>query len=123
MGENKEDCEKISKELIRIRKHDPILLVDNDKAGQQMKKVNEKDSALTVIALNDVAAEFKTIESLFTHEDLEQFGLLDTDGNFVKHASTSTVFKNQILKNKDVISDTTKATFEKLFAKFEEELS
>ncbi|MBR1616227.1 MAG: AAA family ATPase [Treponema sp.] len=114
VGENLEDCKKISKKLLRIRKHDPILLVDNDKAGQQMKNVN-KESELEVIALSDIDSNFKTIESLFSQEDLNTFGLLDENGKFVKHASTSTVFKNMILKNKDSISDNTKANFRKVF--------
>ena len=114
VGETLEDCKKISKKLLRIRKHDPILLVDNDKAGQQMKNVN-KESELEVIALSDIDSNFKTIESLFSQEDLNTFGLLDENGKFVKHASTSTVFKNMILKNKDSISDDTKANFRKVF--------
>ena len=114
VGEDAEECKGISKKLIRIRKHDPILLVDNDKAGQQMKNVN-KESELEVIALSDIDSNFKTIESLFSQEDLNTFGLLDENGKFVKHASTSTVFKNMILKNKDSISDDTKANFRKVF--------
>lgn len=121
VGEDAEDCKKISKKLIRIRKHDPILLVDNDKAGQQMKNVN-KESELEVIALSDIDSNFKTIESLFSQEDLNTFGLLDENGKFVKHASTSTVFKNMILKNKDSISDDTKTNFEKVFDYIKDEV-
>ncbi|MBR4375005.1 MAG: ATP-binding protein [Treponema sp.] len=114
VGEDAEECKEISKKLIRIRKHNPILLVDNDKAGQQMKNVN-KESELEAIALSDIDSNFKTIESLFSQEDLNTFGLLNENGKFVKHASTSTVFKNMILKNKDSISDNTKANFRKVF--------
>ncbi|MBQ3825473.1 MAG: hypothetical protein II811_04995, partial [Spirochaetaceae bacterium] len=89
-----------------------------DKAGQQMKNVN-KESELEVIALSDIDSNFKTIESLFSQEDLNTFGLLDENGKFVKHASTSTVFKNMILKNKDSISDDTKANFRKAFDRLE----
>ncbi|MBR1714193.1 MAG: AAA family ATPase [Treponema sp.] len=120
VGEDAEECKGISKKLIRIRKHNPILLVDNDKAGQQMKNVN-KESELEVIALSDIDSNFKTIESLFSQKDLNTFGLLDENGKFVKHASTSTVFKNMILKNKDSISDDTKANFRKVFDWFVDE--
>ena len=113
--------QKVSKELIKIRRRNPILLADNDDAGRIMKKVNEKDSILKVCILSDVDEKFKTIESLFAQEDLQKFNLLDENGKFVKHASTSTVFKNQIQKNSNSISKTTKDNFEKLFKYLEEE--
>jgi len=115
LGNNKESNEKISKRLIEIRRHNPRLLVDNDRAGQSMEKVNANDSELEVISLGDVDPNFKTIESLFSPEDLKNFGLVDNKGNFIKHASTSTLFKNQVLKNIDSISEETKKNFEKLF--------
>lgn len=121
VGGNEKECKKISKELIRIRRHNPILLVDNDEAGQLMKRANEKDSVLKVCILSDVDEKFKTIESLFAQEDLQKFNLLDENGKFVKHASTSTVFKNQIQKNSNSISKATKDNFEKLFKYLEEE--
>ena len=121
VGGNETEYKKTSKELIRIRKHNPILLADNDDAGRLMKKVNETDSALKVYTLGDVDEKFKTIESLFAQEDLQKFNLLDENGLFVKHASTSTVFKNQIQKNSDSISKATKDNFEKLFKYLEEE--
>lgn len=121
VGGNETECKKTSSELIRIRKHNPILLADNDDAGWLMKKVNETDSALKVYTLGDVDKKFKTIESLFAQEDLQKFNLLDENGLFVKHASTSTVFKNQIQKNSDSISKATKDNFEKLFKYLEEE--
>ena len=84
-------------------------------------KVNETDSALKVYTLGDVDEKFKTVESLFAQEDLQKFNLLDEIGLFVKHASTSTVFKNQIQKNSDSISKATKDNFEKLFKYLEEQ--
>lgn len=121
VGGDETEYKKTSNELIRIRKHNPILLADNDDAGRLMKKVNETDSALKVYTLGDVDEKFKTIESLFAQEDLQKFNLLDENGLFVKHASTSTVFKNQIQKNSDSISKATKDNFEKLFKYLEEE--
>ena len=121
VGGDETEYKKTSNELIRIRKHNPILLADNDDARRLMKKVNETDSALKVYTLGDVDEKFKTIESLFAQEDLQKFNLLDENGLFVKHASTSTVFKNQIQKNSDSISKATKDNFEKLFKYLEEE--
>ena len=113
VGKTKEDCEKISQRLMKIRKKDPILLVDNDRAGNCMKDVNKENKDFTILSLNQADSSFKTIESLFDPEDLKKFSLVDSEGK--KHASTSTVFKNQVLKNADEISKTTKQNFEKLF--------
>lgn len=113
VGRTKEDCEKISQRLMKIRKKDPILLVDNDKAGNCMKDVNKENKDFTILSLNQADSSFKTIESLFDPEDLKKFSLVDSEGK--KHASTSTVFKNQVLKNADEISKSTKQNFEKLF--------
>lgn len=113
VGKTKEDCEKISQRLMKIRKKDPILLVDNDKAGNCMKDVNKENKDFTILSLNQADSSFKTIESLFDPEDLKKFSLVDSEGK--KHASTSTVFKNQVLKNADEISKSTKQNFEKLF--------
>ena len=115
VGGNEKESIETSKELIKIRKHNPTLLVDNDEAGQRMKKVNERDSSLTVFSLSDIDSNFKTIESLFAQEDLQKFNFLDKNGKFVKHATTSSVFKNQIQKNKDLISETTNNNFKNWF--------
>ena len=115
LGKNRETNKKISERLIKIRKKDPKLLVDNDFAGKNMEKTNESASELQVISLGEIDPKFKTIETLFTSEDLAKFGLVDSKGNFIKHASTSSLFKRQVIKNKDSISEETKKNFEKLF--------
>lgn len=113
VGKTKEECIKITKRLMKIRHKDPILLVDNDKAGNCIKEVNKDNKDFIIISLNEADGSFKTIESLFTQEDLKKFSLIDGAGK--KHASTSSVFKNQILKNKNFISEKTKSNFLKLF--------
>ena len=115
VGKTKEESKEISKRVLKIRKKDPILLVDNDKAGNCIKEVNKDNKDFKIISLSDVNSNFKTIESLFSEVDLKKFGLIDETGKSIKHASTSTVFKNQILKNKDEISEETKDNFSKLF--------
>lgn len=102
----------ISRELIRLKKHDPILLVDSDKAGQSMKKINDQDSCLRVCTLADVDPAFKFIESLFDPEDLKKLGLVDENGKYVKHASNSAVIKNHIESYE--FSETTKENFKKV---------
>lgn len=89
---------EITKSLLALRKHNPILLVDGDKAGTAMQEFNKKaNTELEVITLSDVDQSFKTIESLFCKEDLNKFGLVNENGEFVKHASTSALIKTHIM--------------------------
>ena len=103
---------KISKRLIALRKNNPILLVDGDQAGQAMKDTNEH-SELNVLMLSEIDAKFKSIESLFSSEDLKMLGLIKGDGTYVKHASTSANIKTNIEKYK--FTKTTINNFKKLF--------
>lgn len=122
VGKTKEECIKITQRLMKIRKKDPILLVDNDKAGNCIKEVNKDNKDFRIISLSEADEKFTTIESLFSDEDKEKFGLVDESGKPVKHASTSTVFKNQILKKQDEVSAETKENFAKLFEMLFEKL-
>ena len=122
VGKTKEECIKITQRLMKIRKKDPILLVDNDKAGNCIKEVNKDNKDFRIISLSEADENFKTIESLFSDGDKGKFGLVDESGKTVKHASTSTIFKNHILKNQDEVSEETKANFAKLFEMLFEEL-
>lgn len=122
VGKTKEECIKITQRLMKIRKKDPILLVDNDKAGNCIKEVNKDNKDFRIISLSEADEKFTTIESLFSVEDKGKFGLVDESGKLVKHASTSTIFKNHILKNEDEVSEETKANFKKFFNKLSEEL-
>ena len=120
VGKTKEECIKITQRLMKIRKKEPILLVDNDKAGNCIKEVNKDNKDFKIISLSDADEKFKAIESLFSDEDKGNFGLVDESGKSVKHASTSTIFKNHILKNQDEVSEETKNNFKKLFDKLVE---
>ena len=109
LGKSKEENLQISKRLIEIRKNNPILLVDGDNAGKNMESINE-NSELEVISLGKIQDySFKTIESLFSSEDMEKFGLKD------KHASTSSLFKKKILFNEEPVSEETENNFKTLF--------
>ncbi len=110
--DRKKSQREISAKLIKLRKHDPVLLVDGDVAGKSMKEVN-KESELTVIELTDVDASFKTIETLFDKADLEKFELVDAKGKYIKHASSSALIKT--FADNYEFSDQTKANFKKLF--------
>ena len=120
VGKTKEECIKITQRLMKIRKKDPILLVDNDKAGNCIKEINKDNKDFRIISLSEADENFKTIESLFSDGDKGKFGLVDESGKTVKHASTSTIFKNHILKNQDEVSEKTKNNFKKLFNKLVE---
>lgn len=104
----------ISQKLIKIRKHRPFLLADADAAGQAMKKAN-KDSELKVMLLSEADEKFKEIEDLFASEDAQKFGLIDSQGNAVKHHSISAVFKNRVLSDPSCVSEATKNNFKKVF--------
>lgn len=116
IGDNRKKKQMaISKRLIEMRKHNPILIVDGDEAGKSMEEVNEKDSSLTVVGLSDIDASFKTIESLFTKTDLTKYGLINADGSYIKHASMSALIKTHF--DKYEFSEKTKSNFKKLFDK------
>ena len=107
---------------MKIRKKDPVLLVDNDKAGNCIKEVNKDNKDFRIISLSEADEKFTTIESLFSDDDKGKFGLVDESGKSVKNSSTSKIFKNHILKNQDEVSLRTKANFAKLFEMLFEEL-
>lgn len=107
----------ISKKLISIRKHGPVLLVDGDQAGKAMKEANKEDSELTVISLSDIDQSFKTIESLFSEDDRKKMGIVDMDGNLIKHSSSSSLLKT--FAGKEDLSSETKKNFEEVFKSLE----
>ena len=116
VGKTKEQQMEISKRLLQIRKHNPTLIVDGDKAGKEMKNTN-KESDLTVVCLKDVNEKFGEIESLFSNEDLIKFNLIDDKGKPIKHASTSSIFKKTVLMDNTIVSKETMDNFKQLFDK------
>lgn len=103
----------ISKRLIQIKKHGPILMVDSDGAGKSMKNTN-KDSELNVFALADVDAAFRDIETLFSETDLKKLEIVNNRGEVEKHSILSSIFKTHIAPDFK-FSKTTINNFEKLF--------
>lgn len=121
VGSDENHCKEISKRLLKIRK-DAIVLVDNDTAGKRMKEINAKDSELKVVSLADIDKNFTEIESLFSKVDLEKSELIDGNGEFCKHASTSAVFKKRLAKDSSYITNETRGNFEKLFKHLKEKI-
>ena len=99
---------EISKTLMKIKKHNPILMVDGDKAGKAIQNINKKDSGLDVFTLADVDPNFKNIEDLFTNEDAEKFGIK------AKRSYLSALFKTHHA-NENEISKQTLENFKKVF--------
>lgn len=112
-GDLKQQQSAISKKLIAMRKHNPVLLVDGDNVGKSMKSVNSQDSSLQVIALSDIDSSFKCIETLFEHADLEKLGLIDNDGKYIKHSTTASNVKT--FAEASEFSKATLDNFKKLF--------
>jgi ABC-type multidrug transport system ATPase subunit len=119
VGSDENHCKEISKRLLKIRK-DAIVLVDNDTAGKRMKEINAENSELKVVSLADIDENFKEIESLFSNADLKKSELIDGNGEFCKHASTSAVFKKRLANDSSYITDETRNNFKKLFEKLKE---
>ncbi len=115
----KEKQQAISVHLSQIKKNHPILMVDADGAGKSMKTIN-KDSNLDVFMLSEVNEQFKTIENLFSQDDLKTLGIIDESGRYVKKSSTSASFKTHIMTA--TLSDETKNNFANLFKYINEAL-
>lgn len=115
----KEKQQAISVQLSKIKKNHPILMVDADGAGKSMKTIN-KDSNLDVFMLSEVNEQFKTIENLFSQDDLKTLGIIDENGRYVKKSSTSASLKTHIMTAN--LSDETKNNFAKLFKFINESL-
>ena len=99
---------EISKTLMKIKKHNPILMVDGDKAGKAIQSINKKDSGLDVFTLSDADPNFKNIEDLFSKDDAEKFGVK------AKRSYLSALFKTHHA-NKNEISEQTLDNFKKVF--------
>ena len=121
--EQKQKAQNLITFAKRLRIH-PILLVDNDRAGQAMQQGVEKDSnfkQLSVITLKDIFANASgaiknnvyAIESLFSKEDREKFGF-DTCKDNNQASIVSSAFKN-IENLKEKLSQESEKNFNELF--------
>lgn len=109
----KEKQLEISKRLIEIKKHQPVLLVDGDGAGKSIQSINKDNSELVVYTLTDIDPTFKTIESVFAEEDIISLNLKDTKGRYIKHSSTSALIKT--FSNDYQFNQITLNNFKKIF--------
>ncbi|MCM1131662.1 MAG: hypothetical protein NC310_06615 [Roseburia sp.] len=58
-----------------------------------MQSINKDDSELRVYSLADIDLNFKTIESVFSEEDIANLKLKDGKGRYIKKSSTSALIK------------------------------
>jgi len=113
IGKDKEQQKEVLRRILEIgRKRNPILLVDGDKAGEAIKKLNGENKDLLVISLSEIDPEFKEIEALFTESDRIKFGIQKENGKYVKSSILSSNIKNYS-KEKD-FSDETKSNLKKV---------
>lgn len=118
-GDIKAKHKEIVKSLQSIKKHGPILMVDGDAAGKDMKNFcATMNSELKVFSLDDVDSSFKTIETLFSDNDTKKYNLIKEDGTPNKHSSTSATLKTY--GKEDCFSKTTIGNFKKLLSYIEE---
>ena len=80
---------------------DPILLVDSDVAGKELKSIKEQKGydGLHIVELESIDYSFKEIESLFDPKDLEKYGLSKEKDK--KLSVVSKAFKKRILWNRE----------------------
>ncbi|MDE6584711.1 MAG: hypothetical protein K2K15_04850 [Anaeroplasmataceae bacterium] len=109
----KEKQLEISKRLIQIKKHQPVLLVDADGAGKSIQSINKDDSELIVYSLADIDPNFKTIESVFSDEDIVNLKLKNEKGRYVKRSSISALIKT--FSNNYQFTQETLDNFTKIF--------
>jgi predicted ATP-dependent endonuclease of OLD family len=113
IGKDKEQQREVLRKILEIgRKRNPILLVDGDKAGEAIKKLNGENKDLLVISLSEIDPEFKEIEALFVESDRIKLGTQKENGKYVKSSILSSNIKNYS-KDKD-FSDETKSNFKKV---------
>jgi len=90
---------EILKQLTKIsRKKEAILLVDGDKAGKNIEKINGDNRDFKVIALTGINEGFVEIEKVFSAEDRKKFGVQRKNGELVKCSALSANLKNYYCK-------------------------
>lgn len=113
-NKQQEILDKLPKLARTHKEHHAILLVDNDKSGEAIKK-HEKNN-LKVISIDEAFEvqdttqdKIKEIENLFSKNDIQKF-LLDSSKEIIKRSNLSRWFKNSDTQ----VDKTTKDNFYKL---------
>ena len=113
IGNKAEQQKEVLRAILEMgKKRNPVLLVDGDKAGAAMKKLNGDNKDLIVISLSEIDPGFKEIEDIFTESDRIKFGIQRENGEYVKSSILSSNIKNY-RKDED-FSNETKDNFKKV---------
>lgn len=105
VGKNEDQRKEIIKKLLSIRKHNSMVLVDGDKAGELLVKSCE-NTALDALSLIEIDKNFIEIENVFSEKDCAKHNL---------HAKS--VGNSSLLKNFATLNDfdeKTKNNFKKV---------
>lgn len=105
VGKNEDQRKEIIKKLLSIRKHNSMVLVDGDKAGELLVKSCE-NTALDALSLIEIDKNFIEIENVFSEKDCVKHNL---------HAKS--VGNSSLLKNFATLNDfdeKTKNNFKKV---------
>lgn len=105
VGKNEDQRKEIIKKLLSIRKHNSMVLVDGDKAGELLVKSCE-NTALDALSLIEIDKNFIEIENVFSEKDSVKHNL---------HAKS--VGNSSLLKNFATLNDfdeKTKNNFKKV---------
>jgi AAA15 family ATPase/GTPase len=98
----------IDKDLLAITKY-PILLVDSDKAGENIFEKFKNKSGIEIIRLKDVNEKFREIEDIFNEQELTKWSIKDKD------YKVTSALKNALIRGEVKLSATTKENFKLLF--------
>ena len=122
IGNSKEMQTEILKRIMTIgRKRDPILIVDGDKPGAAIKKLNGDNKDLRIISLADIDPAFTEVEVLFTDEDRKKFGIEKNSGGYVKNFALSSCIK--CYRTEEDFSEETLTNFRRVLDHILEEIS
>lgn len=110
VGKEPKEFEKKIKQLKMIKKYKCIVFLDGDKNGGDFSKMISKKFKTT--KTSDLNNEFKTIENLFSKEDIKKFNLYNEEKHkWNKSESISVTFKKILLLHPEEVSDETKNNF------------
>lgn len=113
VGRQPKEFEKKIKQLKMIKKYKCVIFLDGDKNGDEFSKIIS--NKFKTIKTSDLNNEFKTIENLFSKEDVKKFNLYNEEKHkWNKSESISITFKKILLLHPEEVSDETKNNFHEM---------
>ena len=113
VGSNRNEFKQKVKKLKMLKKCKCIVFTDGDKNGNDFKEIASK--YFKTVSTSDLKNEFKTIENLFSTQDVKKFNLFNEETNkWNKSESISVSFKKILLMHPEEVSDETKNNFHEM---------